>query len=186
MTDFPKTIGVCVYVLMMICIHIIKLCVSKIKNELKTRWFKMTMEFELSKALPVMNKEAGEYEDHKIIYVTFKGKKGLKALKSLQDMIFRTFQETAKSSNSQKKEEKDDKEVTADDVLAMLEMTGHSEQVFDAVMDKMKYFATIGTLTLNDHLQEEMEEEDLDELYKKVLKDFLLPKVTRMMNSMNK
>lgn len=146
----------------------------------------MTMEFELSKPLQVMNKEAGEYEDHKTVHVSFKGKKGLKALKSLQDIIFKTFQDTASSQVKEKKEEKSDKEVTAEDVLAMLEMTGNSERVFDSVMDKLKHFATIGTLTLNEHLQEEMENEDLDELYKQVLRDFLLAKVTRMMNSMSK
>lgn len=146
------------------------------------------MEFELSKPLQVMNKDAGAYEDHDLIVVTYKGRAGLKAIKHLQDVIFKTFQSTAKNRVSEEKEQQevDKEDVTVDKVLDMLEMTGSSELVFDEVMGSLKKFATIGTQNLNDALQNEMEMDDLDGLYKKVLRTFLLPKLTQMMNSMSK
>ena len=142
------------------------------------------MEFKLKQPLQVMNKEAGEYQTEESVQVKFVGKKGLKALKSLQDVIFKTFQSTAgKGSEEAKKKQKD---VTVEDMLSMLDMTGSSEQVFDSVMDKLKLFATIGESKLTEQLQDEMDLDDLDGLYQEVLKSFLLPKIIQRMNSLGK
>ena len=142
------------------------------------------MEFKLKQPLQVMNKDAGEYQTEEFVEVKFVGKKGLKALKSLQDVIFKTFQSTAgKGSEEAKKKQKD---VTVEDIVTMLDMTGCSEQVFDSVTDKLKLFATIGTSKLTEQLQDEMDLDDLDELYQGVLKSFLLPKIIQRMNSLGK
>ena len=147
----------------------------------------MAMDFELKKSVQVMNKEEGQYDDCNKIEVSYTGRKGLKALKHLQDVVFQTFQETSKASSGVTKEKaKKDEDVTADDVLAMLEMTGNSERVFDEVMSSLEHFATIGSDRLRGTIQEDMDGDDLDGLYQEVLKHFLLPKVTRMMNSMSK
>lgn len=142
------------------------------------------MQFKLKKPLQVMNKEAGEYETADEVVVSYVGKKGLKALKGLQDVIFKTFQDTA-GKGGEKKTAKS-KDITVDDMLSMLDMTGNSEKVFDSVMTSLKEFATIGKVKLADALQNEMDIDDLDDLYQEVLKSFLLPKIIRKMNSMSK
>jgi len=142
------------------------------------------MDFKLNKPLQVMNKEAGEYETEEKVVVSFVGKKGLKALKGLQDVIFKTFQDTASKGNQQKQKKESD--ITVEDMLSMLDMTGNSERVFDAVMNALKEFGSVGAQKLNDTLQNEMDIDDLDALYQEVLKDFLLPKIIQKMNSMSK
>lgn len=146
------------------------------------------MTYELSKPLQVYVKteNTGEYEAHKEIDVSFKGKKGLQTLKRLQDVIFKTFAQQAKSETAQKQEKKQDSVVEIDEVLNILEMTGASEALFDEVAGALKAFGTIAGTKLNDTLIDEMDIEDLDGLYQEVLKHFLLPKITQKMNSMNK
>ena len=148
------------------------------------------MDYKLKKPLQVMNKEAGEYETADIIVVEFKGKKGLTTLKRLQDVIFKTLtqQSTNAGAGANKDAKKQEKDVTIDELLSILEMTGASEKLFDEVTGALKAFATIGTdnLKLSDILQEDMSIEDLDELYHEVLKHFFLPKITSKMNSMSK
>ena len=147
----------------------------------------MAMEFVLKKPVQVMNKEEGQYEDCNTIEVSYTGRKGLKALKRLQDVIFQTFQETSKASGGVARDkDKKTEDVTSNDVLAMLEMTGNSERVFDEVMASLEHFATIGLDRLRSTIQEEMDGDDLDGLYQEVLKHFLLPRVTRMLNNMSK
>ena len=142
------------------------------------------MDFKLKQPLQVMNKEAGEYQSEESIVVSFVGKKGLKALKGLQDVIFKTFQSTAgKNTNGAKTKQED---VTVDDMLSMLEMTGSSEDVFDKVMGALMAFGTVGTNKLTEQLQNEMDIDDLDDLYQEVLKNFLLPRITQKMNSLSK
>ena len=142
------------------------------------------MEFKLKQPLQVMNKEAGEYQTEDSIAVSFVGKKGLRSLKALQDVIFKTFQSTGCSSAKEDRSKKED--VTVDDMLSMLEMTGSSEDVFDRVMGAMKVFATIGTSRLTEQLQQEMDIDDLDDLYLEVLRSFLLPRITQRINSLSK
>ena len=142
------------------------------------------MDFKLNQPLQVMNKEAGEYQTEDNIVISFVGKKGLKALKSLQDVIFKTFQSTASKNTDETKAKQ--KDVTVDDMLSMLDMTGSSELVFDSVMGSLKAFATIGTSRLTEQLQDEMDLDDLDDLYQGVLKSFLLPKIIQRMNSLSK
>lgn len=142
------------------------------------------MDFKLKQPLQVMNKEAGEYQTEESIVISFVGKKGLKALKGLQDVIFKTFQSTAgKNANGAKTKQKD---VTVDDMLNMLEMTGSSEDVFDKVMGALMAFGTVGVSKLTEQLQDEMDIDDLDDLYQEVLKNFLLPRITQKMNSLSK
>ena len=50
-------------------------------------------------------------------------------------------------------------------------------------MNSLKAFATIGDLKLDDKLQDELDNEDLEGLYEAVVKNFLLPKVLRAMQS---
>lgn len=144
------------------------------------------MEFSLSNPIQVMDKKKGAYEDVGVVSVGFVGKKGLKALKGLQDVIFKTFQETPNSGSSGEKKEKKDTDITTDDLLTMLDMTGNSEKVFDSVMDALKDFGNIGEQKLTETIQNEMAIDDLDALYQEVLKNFLLPKIILRMNSLTR
>lgn len=149
------------------------------------------MEYELKKPLQVYVKteETGQYEPHKTIKVEFVGRSGLKSIKNLQDGIFRMFANQSKSNTGQtvevKKQDAESK-VTVEEIANLLEMTGDSETLFDAVMEKLQTFATIADSNLNLELQDQMSMDDLDGLYQAVLKHFLLPKITLKMNSMNK
>ena len=144
------------------------------------------MEFKLNKPLSVMNKDAGAYEDCNLVTVSFTGKKGLKALKGIQDIILLTFRSVNSDSASNKgdKVSPNDKDMEVDDLLSLLDITGSSEKVFDAVSEKLAFFATVGTQKLNDQLQNEMDMDDLDGLYQEVLKSFLLPKIIQRLNSL--
>lgn len=142
------------------------------------------MEFKLRQPLQVMNKEAGEYQTQESVVVSFTGKKGLKTLKRLQDVIFKTLQSTAGKNTSVTKTEQ--KDVTVDDMLSMLEMTGSSEEVFDKVMGALMAFGTVGTNKLTEQLQNEMDIDDLDDLYQEVLRNFLLPRITQKVNNLSK
>lgn len=144
------------------------------------------MEFKLKTPLQVHNNDKGEYETIDTVSVSFKGKKGLLELKDLQDVIFKTFQESSSGSKATVKEEEKDKDVTVKQVLDMIEMTGNSAKVFNAVTGAFRRFAFVGKSQLNDDLQDEMSEEDLDGLYTEVLKNFLLEKITRRMNNLKK
>lgn len=145
------------------------------------------MEFNLKKPIQIHDKEQGAYKDVSKIVVSFIGKKGLKALKSMQDIIFKSFMETANKDGAKKQEEKDKKsDITMDDMLIMVEMTGNSERVLDSVMDSLKTFGSIEQKRLNDQLLNEMDIQDLEGLYEEVLKSFLLPKIIQQMNSMTK
>lgn len=145
------------------------------------------MDYQLKKALQVYVKTdtSGEYQAKDLVVVEFKGKKGLSTLKRLQDVIFKTFAEQSNGTQS-KEVEKKDEEVTIDDVLSILEMTGASEKLFNEVTGALMAFATIGETKLDDKLQEQMHIDDLDGLYQEVLKHFLLPKITSKMNNMKK
>lgn len=143
------------------------------------------MDFKLKKSFQIHNKESGAYESESKIVVSFVGKKGLKSLKGMQDVIFKTFQDTAGKGSEKKQNEHDNKDITADDMLMMLDMTGNSERVFDCVMDSLKDFGKIGNEKLNDQFLNEMDIEDLDGLSREVLKSFLLPRIILQMNSMN-
>ena len=145
------------------------------------------MEYNLKKPLQVMDKEAGEYRDIDTVVVSFTGKKGLKTIKRLQDIIFKTFQESA--TNEQAKEQQKalkDTVIKTSEVFDLLEMMGASEKLFDEVTGALKAFATVGTQKLSEDLQEQMDIDDLDGLYKEVLETFLLPKITQKMNNMQK
>lgn len=145
------------------------------------------MEYILKSQIQVMNKEEGRYEDESVVTVAFAGKKGLAALKRMQDMVFKTFRDASKSSDAKKKEVDDDKVVTAEDLAAMLDMTGESEHLFNLVMGEMKEFATIGgKVKLNEEYQNAMDIDDLDGLYQEVLRHFLLPKICQRLNSLKK
>ena len=146
------------------------------------------MEYQLKKALQVYVKTetSGEYQPKDIIVVEFTGKKGLSTLKRLQDVIFKTFAEQNNGTTQSKEVAKESGDVTIDDVLSILEMTGASEKLFNEVTGALKAFATIGEAKLDEDLQNQMNIEDLDGLYQEVLKHFLLPKITSKMNNMKK
>lgn len=142
------------------------------------------MQFELKNPIQVYSKDDGNYVDESTVVVSFKGKKGLRAIKKLQDIIFKSFQSVSTQGNDEAKKQLEDKEITINEVFDLLEMMGTSEKLFDEVTKSLSEFATIGGQRLTEKLQDEMELDDLDELYKEVLKTFLLPKVTQKMNSM--
>lgn len=143
-----------------------------------------TMDFKLKQPLQVMNKEAGEYQTEETVVVAFTGRQGLKALKRLQDVVFKAFRSTASKTTNEAKDEQ--KDVTVDDMLSMLEMTGSSEDVFDKVMGALVAFGKLGTSKLTERLQDEMAIDDLEGLYQEVLRSFLLPRITQKMNSLSK
>lgn len=146
------------------------------------------MEYTLKKPLQVYNKDKGEYEAQDTIIVSFTGKKGLQTVKRLQDEIFKVFAEQGKNRNTtaEQKEKVSDKAVSLDELFDALEMTGSSSILFSEVMGTLKAFGNIGDKKLDDNLQEEMDTEDLDGLYEAVIKDFLLPKITKRMNGTTK
>lgn len=146
------------------------------------------MEYTLKKPLQVYNKEKGEYEAQDLIVVSFTGKKGLQVIKRLQDEIFKVFAEQGKnrSSTVEQKEKVSNDAVTMDELFDALEMTGASSFLFQEVMGALKAFATIDDKKLDESLQEEMDLEDLDNLYEEVIKSFLLPKITKRMNGTKK
>lgn len=147
------------------------------------------MEYELKEPLSVYVKgeDKGEYQEHKLVIVSFVGRKGLKSLKRIQDIIYKAITDSANSIDTGKqKEKKEEVALKLEDVFDLLEMTGNSEKLFDAVCGTMQAHATIAGVKLNDNLQEDMDVDDLDGLYKEVLNHFLLPKVCQKMNSMKK
>lgn len=146
------------------------------------------MEYTLKKPLQVYNKEKGEYQTQDLIVVSFTGKKGLQVIKRLQDEIFKVFAEQGKnrSSTVEQKEKVSNDAVTMDELFDALEMTGASSFLFQEVMGALKAFATIDDKKLDESLQEEMDLEDLDNLYEEVIKSFLLPKITKRMNGTTK
>lgn len=146
------------------------------------------MEYTLKKPLQVYNKDKGEYEAQDTIIISFTGKKGLQTVKRLQDEIFKVFAEQGKNRNTtaEQKEKVSDKAVSLDELFDALEMTGSSSMLFSEVMGTLKAFGNIGDKKLDDNLQEEMDTEDLDGLYEAVIKDFLLPKITKRMNGTTK
>lgn len=146
------------------------------------------MEYTLKKPLQVYSKENGQYEQQGTIVVSFTGKKGLQVIKRLQDEIFKVFAEQGKNNNAtaEQKEKAKDNLINVDELFDALEMTGASSTLFAEVMGAMKAFANIGDKKLDENLQEEMEIEDLDGLYEAVIKDFLLPKITKRMNGTTK
>lgn len=146
------------------------------------------MEYTLKKPLQVYSKDKGEYEPQETIVVSFTGKKGLQTVKRLQDEIFKVFAEQGKnrSATVEQKEKASEKAVTLDELFDALEMTGSSSMLFNEVMGTLKAFGNIGDKKLDENLQEEMDTEDLDGLYEAVIKDFLLPKITKRMNGTTK
>lgn len=146
------------------------------------------MEYTLKKPLQVYNKEKGEYQTQDLIVVSFTGKKGLQVIKRLQDEIFKVFagQGKNRSSTVEQKEKVSNDAVTMDELFDALEMTGASSFLFQEVMGALKAFATIDDKKLDESLQEEMDLEDLDNLYEEVIKSFLLPKITKRMNGTKK
>jgi len=145
------------------------------------------MEHKLKNPILVYNKEEGESEEVYTVVVSFTGKKGLKSIKRLQDTIFKTFQDTAnKNASGDGKETDKIVDVTVDEMLDMLEMTGASEKIFDEVSGTLKAFASVRDKKLSEDLQEQMDIDDLNDLCNEVMKTFLLPKIILKMNSMKK
>ena len=147
------------------------------------------LEFNLKNPLEVYVKRdgGGSYEPHSDVQVSFKGQKGLKALKRLQDVIFKTFAQQAKGNTGEAKAEaKTDAVVTVEEVLDILEMTGETEAITTEVIGALKSFATIGGEKVTETMLDGIEPDDLDELVKEVLKHFLLPKITKLMNNMSR
>lgn len=145
------------------------------------------MEFNLKNPVQVYVKDSGAYEEHTEVQVSFKGQKGLTALKRLQDVIFKTFAQQAKGNTGETKaHEQSDAVVEVDEVLNILEMTGETETITNEVIGTLKSFATIAGTKMSETILDEIEPDDLDSLVKEVLKHFLLPKITKLMNSMNK
>ena len=145
------------------------------------------MEYKLKNPILVYNKDAGESEEVHTVVVSFTGKKGLKSIKRLQDVIFKTFQDTANSDvKKEVKEENKDRDISVDEMLDMLEMTGASEKIFDEVSGTLKAFASVRDKKLSEDLQEQMDMDDLSDLCNEVMKTFLLPKIIQKMNNMKK
>ena len=140
------------------------------------------MVFKLGTPIKVYSKDDGDYIDADIIEVSYnKGKKGHKAIKSIQDVIFSSFQRLSGSQGSKKSQK--DSEITKDEVLSIIEMTGNSEKIFDKVMETLKAFGTIDGKKLSEELQEQMESKDLERLYQEVLETFLLENIIQKMNT---
>ena len=147
------------------------------------------MEFKLSSPVQVYDDKSGSYVKKEIVIVEFKGKKGNKALKSLQDQIMLAFHKFNKSTvkkNDLAQSEESKKDIVGSDILQIIELSGYSEDIFDAVMDKLKYFATIDGHLLSDNMQDQMAIDDLDSLYLEVIKSFLLQKLLSLLNGMKK
>lgn len=146
------------------------------------------MEFILTKPIQVYDKNEGQYIDGKNIEVKVAGKKGLFALKEMQDIVFKVFAQQAKNNNAKEPTKKpDEKDITVDELLSVLEMTGSSATIFEKTTKFIQSFSTISGHPITDTIiDNDMDSDDLDNLTKEVLKHFLLPKIIRIMNSMNK
>lgn len=145
------------------------------------------MQFELKKPLNVYDKESGTTEEKSMIIVSYTGKKGLQTLKRIQDLIYKSFAEQAKGADKKTQDVKEqEKESTVAEIFDMLEVTGNSEKVFDEICGTFKAFATISGVKLTDTMLEEIDIDDLDGLYEATLNHFLLPKICKKLNSMNK
>lgn len=143
------------------------------------------MEYKLKKAIQIYKKDSGDYINEDTIEISFKGKKGAIALMKLQDIIFQSFigKETKGNSKNKDEDKADDVVLTPDTLFEVLGMLGNSSILFEETMNSLKAFATIGDLKLDDKLQDELDNEDLEGLYEAVVKNFLLPKVLRAMQS---
>jgi len=141
------------------------------------------MEFTLDKVVMVYDKEEGANVPKNVVDVKFKGVKGLKSLKRMQDAIFNAFKSA--SSGADKNDGKDDKgDVTVEQMISMLDMTGSSANIFGIVMKELEKFAFIADKPLLESIQNELDADDAEGLYRAVLESFLLPKIIQQMNSM--
>lgn len=142
------------------------------------------MDYELKKQVQVFSKDANDYINAKNIEVSFRGKKGLLRIKRIQDIIFASF----KSQGNDKTQESQDKQedLTVDSLLSMIEVVGISEEVTAEILDCLKDFGKIEGIALTDNIIDELDLDDIDEICKGVLKHFLLPKITQMLNNLSK
>jgi fructose-specific phosphotransferase system component IIB len=138
------------------------------------------MEYNLKTPVQVYNKDAGDYTEANVIEVEFKGRKGLKALLSVQDMITAQMIKLSKDTGGTVESKKTEKtEMTNDEIKSMIAMSGNSEGIFEAVLNKMPSFAKINGSTLSADLMDEMDIKDLEGLYEAVMSHFLYERVIR-------
>ncbi len=148
----------------------------------------MQKEYRLGNPLEVMNDTKGEFEKQDLLVIKVGGFSDVKALKGYQDKVFKIFMKSVKSNKDTEDKtdtSKDDK-LDAETMLAVLEMEGTSEEMFDMSFDLIKRCGTIGTKKISAELIEQMTIEDMDMLYEKVMKDFLSKKAISRLNSMSK
>lgn len=141
------------------------------------------MEYELKKQIQVFSKDANDYIAAKNIEVSFRGKKGLLRIKKIQDIIFASFK--SQGENKQHESQENQEDVTVESLLSMIEVVGISEKVTEEILDCLKDFGKIEGIALNDNIIDELDLDDIDDICKGVLKHFLLPKITQMLNSLS-
>jgi len=148
----------------------------------------MQKEYKLNTPLEVMNDTRGEFEKQDKIFVRVGGYADVKALKGYQDRVFKRFMDSMKEQQSKAdtKDKKAEEKLKAEDLLSVLEMEGASEEMFEMSFELIKRCGTIGEQKVSEDLINQMQVEDMEALYEKVMKDFLSKKAISRLNSMSK
>ena len=151
------------------------------------------MEYKLKKPLLVYDSKQGKDIHCDTVEVNFKGKKGLLAIRNISDLIltlqadfsakFAHLQDKIENKSKENKENKEDEKTTAEDVLNQINRMGKSEIVFQKVYSHLKDCAIVGSEKQSEKLQNEMDIDDLEGLYKEVMHSFLLKKPLETLNS---
>lgn len=148
----------------------------------------MQKEYKLKYPLEVMNDTKGEFEKKDLLVIKVGGFSDVKALKGYQDKVFKVFMSSVKENKdtADKKDTLKNDKLDAETMLAVLEMEGTSEEMFDMSFDLIKRCGTIGEQKVSAELIDQMSIEDMDMLYEKVMKDFLSKKAILRLNNMSK
>ncbi len=149
-------------------------------------------------AVNAYDKITSTYKDCKKIKVEFKGRDGLIAIKELQDIIFTEIMKMGNKNGAKqtdnniinietkKKTKEQEEEDTAEQIALMVNVSGNSSLMFSKVMEALETFAKVGDEKLNAGMQQNIHINDLENLYERVVKHFLLGGVIRQLKTLSK
>ncbi len=154
-------------------------------------------EFKLKKGILIHDLKLGDYVEEKTIKVVYKGVEGMLILSKIQSIILKKINDITMSRGGNEVE-KMKKEANAriqpsiaerkkemQNIIKYIYFTGDVQDIETIILKSLETFATIRNDYLSRNFQEQIEIEDLENLIKGVLDHFLVPKLTRTVNSMS-
>ena len=143
-------------------------------------------EYELQDGVSVYDKDAGDYVTKKELVVDYKGQKGSTFLRGLQDKIFKYLGDMPKQEQDKEQEKDVSAEITSNDILDIVSISGNSADLYEAIINSLKTFGTIADKKCTVEMLDGLSEDDNDTIFEGIVEDFLSKKVIQRMKSMSK